>query len=229
MKTIALPFICFLLTSCQSNEIANSKDVNPAAIYTSYNISYSEGDENVSCRASFRFGGSNGTTLVLNSPTKVQLDGQTIKVDSSRFSGAYYQVGKSFSSFKGEHVFTFFNANNSTMKEAFTFRPFALAKSIPASVSKKGFSLSFNDLDNNSKIKISISDTSAQTNDINREFSIQNNEAAIFSDELKLLKNGPLEINISMFSKKALQQSTPEGGEIIMSYSLNVRKTNLKN
>jgi hypothetical protein len=229
MKPITLSSLCFLFASCQSNEIANSKDVNPAAIYTSYNVSYTEGDENVSCRASFRFGGSNGTTLVLNSPTKVQLDGQTLKVDSSRFSGAYYQVEKPFSSFKGEHAFTFFNANNSTMKEAFTFSPFVLAKPVPTTISKKGLSLSFNGLNNGNKIKITISDTSAKTNDINREFIIQNNQTAVLPDELKLLKNGPLEINISKFTKKPLLESTPEGGEIIMSYSLNVRKTNLKN
>ena len=91
--------------------------MTPEAIYTSYNISYTEGDEHISCRATFRFGGKNGTTLVLNSPTKVQLDGETLKVDSSRFSGAYYQVDKPFASFKGEHAFTFFNANNSTTKK----------------------------------------------------------------------------------------------------------------
>ncbi|MBI1779887.1 MAG: hypothetical protein HYR66_00695 [Sphingobacteriales bacterium] len=82
------------MNSCTSSEIGDSKDVAQDKIYQSYNISYSENDEKLSATAVFRFAGSNGTTLVLNDPGKVELDDELIKVDSSKFRGAYYEVAK---------------------------------------------------------------------------------------------------------------------------------------
>jgi len=229
MQTITLTLLAaILLASCQSSEIANSKDVNPNAIHIAYSVTYTEGEETVTCRATFRFGGNKGTTLVLNSPTKIQLDGQTIKVDSSKFFGAYYQVEKPFAAFAGKHEFTFFNANGSSLKEGFVFKPFSLVSSIPPAINKKDWTLNFKGLEDGSKINIAISDTSTSTEDIGREFTIHNNQATVPVSEIALLKKGPLEISIYKHSKKSLQQSSPEGGEIFIGYSLKARKTILK-
>ncbi len=217
-----------ILASCQSNEIANSKDVNPETIHTLYSINFTEGQPTVRCTATFRFGGNKGTTLVLNSPARILLDGESIKVDSSLFSGAYYQVEKPFSSFAGRHEFTFLNANGSTIKEAFTFKPFSLVSAIAPAINRKDWPLVFEGLDDGSKINISISDTSSKTEDIGREFTIQNNRAIVTAAELGQLKKGPLAISIYRYSTRPLQQSTQEGGEIFMSYTLKPRKTILK-
>jgi len=77
-------FICTSLLACTSNEIGNSKDVNPDTIWFDYRISGEEGKEEVTTMLQFRFGGENGTTLVLNEPAGVELDGARIKGDSSK-------------------------------------------------------------------------------------------------------------------------------------------------
>src|ERR1044072_8148895 len=83
----AFPFI-FLLSifsfSCTSNEIGNSKDVNPERIYFDYKVRGDERDSSVTLYLQYRMGGPNGTTLMLDTPAKVQLDSEVISVDSAR-------------------------------------------------------------------------------------------------------------------------------------------------
>lgn len=92
-----------LLAGCQSNEIGNSKDVNPEAIYRTYSVQAIEGGSHVSFGAVFRFGGENGTTLVLNEKSHVSFDGKILAVDSSKGSGALYLVQLPMADAAGEH------------------------------------------------------------------------------------------------------------------------------
>lgn len=78
-----------IFSACSSNEIGESKDVAQDKIYQSYSVSYSDGNTNAEIFCQFRFAGSNGTTLVLNSPSQLQFDGEKINVDSSAGSGAF--------------------------------------------------------------------------------------------------------------------------------------------
>src|SRR6266508_529111 len=80
------------LIACTSNEIGNSKDVNPDAVFFDYKIRGEEKDSNITVYIQYRMGGSNGTTLVLNEPAKVQLDGEIIPVDSAKLAGAFYDI-----------------------------------------------------------------------------------------------------------------------------------------
>jgi hypothetical protein len=71
---LILLIAAFIFSACSSNEIGESKDVAQDKIYQSYSISYSEGNTNAEVFCQFRFAGSNGTTLVLNSPSQLQFD-----------------------------------------------------------------------------------------------------------------------------------------------------------
>ena len=72
----AFSFIYLLpifLFSCTSNEIGNSKDVNPERIYFDYKVRGDERDTSVTLYLQYRMGGPNGSTLVVDPPAKVQL------------------------------------------------------------------------------------------------------------------------------------------------------------
>ncbi|MBK5271605.1 MAG: hypothetical protein JJE22_11400, partial [Bacteroidia bacterium] len=88
-----VPVILFLF-SCSSNEIGGSKDVNPETIWFDYQVWGEEGHDNMTVMLQYRFAGENGTTLVLDEPSKVELDGEIIKADSSKITGAYYEMVK---------------------------------------------------------------------------------------------------------------------------------------
>src|SRR5687768_9510183 len=102
LKDICLISIVFLF-SCTSNEIGNIKDVNPEAVFFDYEIWAEEGKEDVTVNLQYRMGGKNGTTLVLEEPSKVMLDGEQLKVDSAKVTGAYYEVQRPIMSFPGKH------------------------------------------------------------------------------------------------------------------------------
>src|SRR4030095_14281414 len=114
-----------IFSSCTSNEIGNSKDVNPDAVFFDYEVWAEEGKD-VTVNLQYRMGGKNGTTLVLDEPSKVLFDGEQLKVDSAKGIGAYYEIQRPFSSFAGKHSITFTDLNKKEYKEEFEFTPFTL-------------------------------------------------------------------------------------------------------
>jgi hypothetical protein len=130
---LSASILTLLISSCTSNEIGNSKDVNPDAIYFDYKIWAEEGKQDVSIMLQYRFGGANGTTLVLNDPAKVELDGASSYLpDSSRMTGAFYEVIKPLAGFSGDHKIIFTDINKKQYEEEFSFQPFKLSTEIPA-------------------------------------------------------------------------------------------------
>ena len=107
------------LFSCTSDEIGNSKDVNPDAVFFDYKIWAEEEREDVTINLQYRMGGKNGTTLVLDEPSKAMFDGEQLKVDSAKVTGAYYEVQKPFASFPGKHTISFTDLNKKEYKEEF--------------------------------------------------------------------------------------------------------------
>jgi predicted small secreted protein len=118
-QTVSVVSAVFLLASCNNTEIGESKDVNPEAVYLDYNIAGEEGDEDVTCKFQFRMGGPEGTTLVLNNPAKIELDGEPLMVDSSKLGGAYYEIQKPLASFAGKHIITYTDFNKKEFTEEF--------------------------------------------------------------------------------------------------------------
>lgn len=82
--------IAVVFTACQSNETGNSKDVAQDQIYRSYEVTFEEADYSGSASAVFRFAGENGTTLILNAPSKITANGVQLTEGNMLFGGAYY-------------------------------------------------------------------------------------------------------------------------------------------
>ncbi|TMI95592.1 MAG: hypothetical protein E6H08_06015, partial [Bacteroidetes bacterium] len=89
LKGMVIVSLVFLF-SCTSNEIGNSKDVNPDAVFFDYEVSSDNDSSDVTVNLQYRMGGENGTTLVLNEPSKVLLDGEQLEADSAKVTGAFY-------------------------------------------------------------------------------------------------------------------------------------------
>src|SRR5690242_16682538 len=126
-RSIVIFFILFTsIISCTSNEIGNIKDVNPETIWFDYKVWGEEGNEDMTIMLQFRFGGSNGTTLMLDTPSKVELDGIELKADSSRMTGAFYEAIRPVKDFGGKHSIVFTNTNGKKHREEFRFQPLSL-------------------------------------------------------------------------------------------------------
>ena len=219
-----LPLILFamiLFTSCASNEIGDSKDVAQDKIYQSYFINYTEGNASAAVECQFRFAGRNGTTLVLNSPSQVTLDGEILKVDSSKGGGAMYPAQKGATGFFGKHNFAFTTTDNKTYTNSFSFSPFKLVN-LPSSASKaQPLNINFETEALQSDDYIELETTNSDSSFTVRHTSADAGNAILIPAKLLKKQTGKqLSLQATIYRSPALQQTTNEGGRMEMKYEL---------
>lgn len=221
-----IPFLFFTsvifisLSSCSSNEIGGSKDVNPEAIWFDYQVWGEEGHDNMTIMLQYRFAGRNGTTLVLDEPSKVELDGELLKADSSKVTGAYYEIVKPVNGFEGKHEIVFTNIDNKQYKEEFNFQPITLLTEIPNEVERNDLSFKLDGLNPKDYVRVLVTDTSFKSEEINRVDTVENGQVHISKKDLETLVNGPIHLIIYKEYEKPLTHGTPEGGRLSFSYAL---------
>jgi len=222
--------ILFLITglfACDSNEIGNSKDVNQDKIYMDYNISYIEGEDQVNLNLQYRFAGPAGTTLVLNNPSQVKLDGEILKVDSSDGRGAYYEVSKNYNRFLGKHSIQFTDISGKQFVDSFEFAPFTLIN-LPATADRNKdfiFSCNTNGLNANDDIEINSVDTDSS---FHHHLPGSNASLAIPASDLKRQKKNEVSFETTIYRKLSLAQTAAEGGTMMLTYRLKPVKIKLQ-
>jgi hypothetical protein len=217
---ISILTVVIFLGSCTSNEIGNSKDVNPEAIYFDYKIWSEAGAENVTVNLQYRMGGPNGTTLVLSEPSKVMLDGEVLKVDSGSLSGAYYEIQKPLESFTGNHTILFKDLNGKEYKEEFTFKPISLVGGFPSNVNRKDLIATLQGLEPVDVVRILLTDTTYSGNNINDRDTVRNGLVKISKTRLDSLVNGPVELQVYKEQELSLKNTAREGGKLFITYGL---------
>lgn len=216
-----LMFFFLILFSCTSNEIGNVKDVNSEAIYFDYRVWGEEGNDDVTVKLQFRFGGPNGTTLLLEEPSKVELDGELLKADSSSFSGVYYEVQKPVASFAGRHTIIFTDMKKKQYRETFNFQPITLETDIPDTIERSRIVFKFRGLDGPDYIRILMMDTSFTGEGINRLDTVyKDGLITIRNEEIGGLANGPIQLELIRESDREVKSGTSEGGRISIIYTL---------
>lgn len=218
-----------LFSACTSNEIGESKDVSQDKIYQSYSISqYGEtNDVDISCQ--FRFAGRNGTTLVLNTPSKIVFDNETLKVDSSDVSGAYYATSKPAAGFLGTHHFAFTDINNKTWENNFSFENFLLVNAPSAAPKTAPLHIPFvaGKLLPGDHLELHTynSDSSFSV-----EYTVGTDTGNVFivpAKELERQKSNSITLEAKLYKSVALQQASTEGGIINISQRSKAIKINL--
>lgn len=218
ISTITLIF--FLLFSCTSNEIGNSDDVKPDAVFFYYEIWAEEGRENVTIKLQYRMGGPNGTTLVLTHPGKVELDGEEIMPDSAKFSGAYYEIHKPLHSFAGKHSIVFTDLNNNKYSEEFEFIPFEISPELPPVLKREDLVFNLKGLEPEEIIRVILTDTSFSSQHINDMDTVRNGKLIISADRLSALKDGPIDLQFNREFERPVRNGTKEGGLLSITYRL---------
>ena len=208
------------LFSCTSDEIGSSKDVNPEAVFFDYEVWAEEGKEDVTVNLQYRMGGKNGTTLVLDEPSKVILDGEQLKVDSAKVTGAYYEVQRPLVSFVGKHTINFTDLKNKEYNEEFEFTPFSLEPDIPSTLNRGDLVFNFKGLEPLDYLSVILTDTSFTSIDINDVDTVRNGRLVIKADRLSAVINGPIHLQFYREQTLPLKKATKEGGKFIITYGL---------
>jgi hypothetical protein len=209
-----------LIISCNNNEIGDSEDVNPDAIYFDYRVWGDEENGDITVKLQYRFAGPSGTTLVLKDPSKVELDGKVIKADSSKMSGAYYEVIKPVKDFAGKHTIVFTDVNGKEYKEEFSFQPIRLKTKVPAVINRGDIILELNGLAPEDYVNVMLHDTASFSEGINRIDTVKNGSITITKEDLDRLADGPVYLEILKEDEKRVKNGTREGGRLSISYGL---------
>jgi hypothetical protein len=219
------PFLAVILAlltvlfACESNEIGESRDVNQDKIYMDYDISYAEGDENVMLNLQYRFAGSAGTTLVLNDPSQVSLDGEKLKADSSDGIGAFYETTKNFTCFSGKHNISFTDMNGKRFENSFEFFPVSLAERPVTAVRTKDLVIHFNAGAHGPNDHIAISSLATDSSFYYQQ-SGSPTSITIPAAELIRQKKPEIQFETMVYREIPLSQTTSEGGLLKLNYQL---------
>ena len=224
MKRFFAFIIClsasFLLFSCTSNEIGNSKDVSPQSIYFDYQVRGEETEDYITVMLQYRFAGPNGTTLLLEKPSQVEFDGRPIKADSSKMTGAFYEVIIPAKEFTGTHSIVFTGLDKKRYTESFSFRPMVLKTKVPETIKNDSLVLDLDGMDSLDYVRISLTDTSFSSPGINRVDTVRNGHLILSSEDFKSVVNGPVNLELFREAEKPVKEGTEEGGLLYISYSI---------
>ncbi len=217
MKGLCFIIAIVILVSCTDEERVHIKAKDPG-VYAHYDIRAEEGGEMVTCVLRFYTNKTRKTTLTLEEPAKVELDGEVISVDSSRFLGAYYEIQKPISDFEGQHTITFTSINQQQYKEEFSFTPLQLNSDLSRSLTKTDLALKVEGLQPEEDLRIVMIDTAFKSEDINQLEAVQNGQVIVEGSLLQTLRSGPVVLEISKESERPLASGMR--GVLTTTYSL---------
>ncbi len=212
-----VPFVSVLLMigSCASNEIGQSRDVNQQTVYQQYDVQYDEAGNTATLTAWFRFAGVNGTTLVLNEPSRFECDGETIKVDSSEFSGAFYKTVLQADRSLGRHRLVFTDIDKKRYENEFSLDRFQLEQ-VPASIRRADSVNIFFEgpaLEGKDYIELTTDNTDSAFN-LTHLATDQGNYITIPAAQLQRQKGKAFSLYATLYRERPLLRQTKEGGLI---------------
>ena len=222
-------FLSLLFLIACNNNARDSRSRKPAAdaVYYDYQVWGEEGDSTVTVTFQYRNHGGDGQAQKLKDSGSVLLDGQQLQSDSSGYSGTIYSFTQPASAFAGQHTISFVDNNGKAHKEEFRFEPFALAEELPERLKKTPFSIKLKNFPAEpAMVRLTITDTSYSSRDVNDEMMIENGEIKISESQLANLVAGPVTLEIYREDEKPLAQTAKEGGRVLMMYVLR-RELNL--
>jgi hypothetical protein len=213
--------IITLLASCNYAEQEPTPVLDAEHLYFDYNISATEEKENVALRLEFKQN-SRSRGLLLEGPAKVELDGENLVPDSSKYYGVFYETSKPRTLFTGQHHIDFTGIDGNVVRQPFWFLPFSLEAELPRKISRKPFKIRVNNPDTSLKqVQLVMVDTSFNSKDVNDDVAISNGEITISGNMLSRLVNGPIILEIHSEKILPLAQKTRKGGRVAIYYSLN--------
>ena len=210
--------ILLFISSCVSNETANSDTVKQTEIYQGYNITYNAGEKELSADATFRFGGSAGTTLILNSPAGVTFNDEAMAMGKSIFSGTFYEINKQVN-FNNGFKFIYTDTDKKVYTNKASIETIEFDNAPTKASLKEGFTISWKgkSLGNNETVYLSIEDKNSFNKSISTNIA-GTNEIKVTSTDLKDLKPGSVNLTLIREISSSLNEATHLGGKLHIKY-----------
>ena len=210
--------IVLFVSSCASNDTASSDTVKQSEIYQSYSITYDASDNELFAKASFRFGGSNGTTLILAKPSNVVFDKQEMAMRNNFFSGTFYKIN-SKSDFKTKYVFKFTDTDKKTYSNEVSIQAIKLTYYANILDTNDTYKVKWdNPLKSNEEVILTLKDSKGKVKTKSIDV-LGANSIEFMSSDLKGLDSGSAHIFLKNKKNSELKEATHLGGNITFEYS----------
>lgn len=212
-------FLLISLFSC------NRKDKRAAVInevekmYLDYQVQAQEGDDKLTVLIRFR-DGEEGDALILPPDAEILLDEWSLKADSSKRTGGYYELHLPIDSFQGAHHFLLKQGGKLIHDQPFTFRKLGLAEEPGDSLSRGELTFRFTGLESEDYVRVIATDTVFYSEGINRLDTIRNSELQLSRNDLALLENGPVQLLFSREWEQPLDGSDKQKGRLSINYTI---------
>jgi len=218
---IACLFVSLLAAGCKDQDAGKKEKENNEAVFFDYQVMGEEGRDFVTVLIQFKEGDAEGNTLLLEEPAKVEMDGEVLKPDSAKRSGAYYEAHRDTEEFTGSHTIIFTDFNRKQYKEEFLFSPMRLRQELPEKVKQDSFSVYLDNVKPGTKVRYVLADTSFETDDVNEVQKMSSTGRIIFNEvEMTKVKPGPVTLLLTLEDERPVKNGTKAGGRIYISYSL---------
>jgi hypothetical protein len=202
--------------SCTNLENKPEGTISSRPLYYSLNIWGEEGNDSINCLFQYHSRKVDGPVIFPGEKAIVQLDNDVLKADSAKLSGPYYDLRKPKEGFNGNHLLQFTGTGNKLNKVQFTFNAFHPSTGWPVSIKRSSFQLKFKDFPSKpSVVRLSLVDTSFDTNDFNEMVTVENGKLQLTGSMLKDLSPGPISMEITLEEEKL-----EKNGKIWISYSI---------
>lgn len=209
-------FIMFLF-SCQDE---SSDKVDPSNIYQRYLLIYNKSDNITHACAQFRDGGSAGSSVVLNSPSSIKLNGEALTYQSLPYR-LYYHYYKKYNEEVSVAEFIFTDKNNKTYTNIANMAV-AGSISIPANINTivryEDFVLSWVGVVVKDNETVSLDLITNDTAFYYTVSSVGASEIIVPKSDLEYLQTGSANLIIRRELNTNLQAATEKGGEIKFIY-----------
>jgi len=206
------------IISCTGNDRSNLSNVSPDLLYFDYRVTGDEDAGYITVRLQYRLVDAGGPALLTRG--KVELDGTTLKADSSKMNGAYFEMTKPVKEFTGHHNIVFTDRNGKQYKEEFDFQPISLKQAFPAVINRGDLSFDVDGLATKDYLKVMLTDTVRFGAGIERIDTVNNGHVVITMEDFEALANGPVNLQISREVERGIKNGTRRGGKRYMSYEL---------
>ena len=220
-RTLFLAMIAATMAGCDEVEPRAASVLTRDHLFFDFSIAAAEDKDDVTVRLEFRHS-SKGKGLLLTDSAKVELDGEVLIPDSSKYSGVFYEASKSRSDFVGKHTIKFTGSDGKTLQEEFWFLPIRLEEELPAKISRKSFSIQVHNPDTALKVfQLVLVDTSFKSEDVNDDVQVNGGRIDITQDMFQRVVNGPVIFELHSEKIRPLSQKPPRGGRLAIFYSMN--------
>lgn len=202
--------------SCTNPENKAETPVSTGPLYYTLNIWGEEGNDSVNCLFQYHSRGIEGPVIFPGEKAIVKIDQEILKTDSAHLSGPYYEMRKPIKGFNGSHSLQFTGTGNKMIKVPFEFNAFHPSPVWPGSIKRGTHQLKLENFPQTpSIVRLSMVDTSFDTNDFNEMVTVEDGKLMITAAMLRELTPGPISMEITREEEKQ-----DKNGRIWISYSL---------